>query len=632
MADIKIYGKLKNATESGKVADYADIDGAPEIAQATGQSTEKTMSQKAITDAINAGGSGGSTFVVVTIGDGSSGTLTTDQLTSLQSTLNAVIQSNKEIYYPMDNQHTTGALGYSHLGYENGKYWLKNITITISTRGWVKTTENNLTIDGKSGEFFLGSNLHLDEDTGVLSATNTVTRIGGKTGDINVGSGLNLSEDGTLSATGGGGSGTQTNGYYKYSTDVTLNVPVIGNTYSYDDTKTVYPDECSLFIGQMIIDTSNVIYKVTASSMCECVSIPSEYPIFSIVLPDNLSFPYSGTLTDAQKSLLTSYPVRSRCIDVQIEAGSDESYNYHYLCRSDEIDAQYGAYGSRYWAQYDDTHKLKIVFDYATYQDGTYTIEKVQTYPKPEITSITNFADAYADGFNFNGKTVKFTKIDYDSSASQGYNWRIAFTNGYRIEGYAGGGMSLTAYNPATSTTETIYDTADSLHQTIPVSYEFYDGSSTFGSDGTITGFYASNDSGATYTQLTADQFSAWIQVEFDDLKGGSSNDSALYMHNITFVVDPSKQLNVTVYTTTSEAFTFATFCSKFGYSKDSLGSNTISGCGYFYNGTDMPLLYLSVSAYNNRFNAVYLNGSSVSTQECTSSTFNYVEDSVTKL
>lgn len=60
MADIKIYGKLKNATESGKVANYSDIDGAPEIVQETGQSTEKTMSQKAITDAINAGGGGGS--------------------------------------------------------------------------------------------------------------------------------------------------------------------------------------------------------------------------------------------------------------------------------------------------------------------------------------------------------------------------------------------------------------------------------------------------------------------------------------------------------------------------------------------------------------------------------------------
>lgn len=53
MNEIKIYGKLKNVTESGKIADYGQIDGAPELAQTTGESTEKTMSQKAITDAIS---------------------------------------------------------------------------------------------------------------------------------------------------------------------------------------------------------------------------------------------------------------------------------------------------------------------------------------------------------------------------------------------------------------------------------------------------------------------------------------------------------------------------------------------------------------------------------------------------
>lgn len=571
---------------------------------------------------------GSSTFTIVTIGAGESGTLTTEQLSALQNNADAVIQSNKEIYRLMDNQHTTGALGYSHLGYENGKYWLKNITITISTRGWTKTTENNTTIEGKTGDFSLGSNLHLDESTGILSATNTVTRIGGKTGDINIGSGLNLSDDGTLSATGGGGSGTQTNGFYKYSTYITANMPVKGNTYSYNDAQTVYPEGCSLFIGQMVIDTRDIIYRVTGSTMCECVSIPSKYPIFSIVLPENVTFPYSGSITEAQKNLIAD--VKAQTIDVQITSPSGSDYNEHYLCHNDYLNAHVGYYGCTYWAQYDNTHKLKLIFTYENIQNNTFTIEKVQTYPEPEPTSITNFIEAYNAKFNFNGKTVKFTKIDYDSSASQGYNWRIAFANGYRIEGYAGGGMSLTAYNPATSTTETIYDTADSSHNTLPVSYEFYDGSSTFGSGGTITGFYASNDSGVTYTQLTADQFSAWIQIEFDDLIGSGSSDSALYMHNITFLVDSSKSLNVTVYTTASEEFTFATFCSKFGSAAGSLSGNKISGCGYFYNATECPLFYLNI--YNDHFSAVYLNGSSTATQECTSSTFVYIKDDVTKL
>ena len=96
---------------------------------------------------------------------------------------------------------------------------------------------------------------------------------------------------------------------------------------------------------------------------------------------------------------------------------------------------------------------------------------------KKEYTSITNFVDAYNDEFNFNGVTVRFTSVDYDSSASAGYNWRITFANGYRIEGYAGGGMSLTAYNPYASATEDIYDTADSSRNTLPQSYSFRDGS-----------------------------------------------------------------------------------------------------------------------------------------------------------
>lgn len=53
MAEIKIYGKLRNVTESGKIADYEQIDGAPQILQAAGTSEKDTMSQKAIGTAIN---------------------------------------------------------------------------------------------------------------------------------------------------------------------------------------------------------------------------------------------------------------------------------------------------------------------------------------------------------------------------------------------------------------------------------------------------------------------------------------------------------------------------------------------------------------------------------------------------
>lgn len=46
---------------------------------------------------------------------------------------------NKEYYNLSDNQHTTGTLVFSHIGYENSSFIIKTITITLATRGWVLT-------------------------------------------------------------------------------------------------------------------------------------------------------------------------------------------------------------------------------------------------------------------------------------------------------------------------------------------------------------------------------------------------------------------------------------------------------------------------------------------------------------
>lgn len=74
--------------------------------------------------------------------DASSGTLTANQLATLQAnTANPLVKRN-EYYYLNDKQHTSGALGYTHIGYENGKWYTKNITITISTKGWVKKSSD----------------------------------------------------------------------------------------------------------------------------------------------------------------------------------------------------------------------------------------------------------------------------------------------------------------------------------------------------------------------------------------------------------------------------------------------------------------------------------------------------------
>lgn len=47
---------------------------------------------------------------------------------------------NKKFYQLSDDQHTTGTLVFSHVGYEGSQLIIKTITITIATRAWVLTT------------------------------------------------------------------------------------------------------------------------------------------------------------------------------------------------------------------------------------------------------------------------------------------------------------------------------------------------------------------------------------------------------------------------------------------------------------------------------------------------------------
>ena len=67
-----------------------------------------------------------------------SGTITEAQLTTLQASDQNYIKFNNEIYKLNDDQLNSGYLIYSHIGQDNSKaYWIKEISITISTRGWV---------------------------------------------------------------------------------------------------------------------------------------------------------------------------------------------------------------------------------------------------------------------------------------------------------------------------------------------------------------------------------------------------------------------------------------------------------------------------------------------------------------
>lgn len=138
---------------------------------------------------ISAAGGGSSTpMEIVTITPGLSGTVTQDQMDKIAASSKlCAVESNHEVYWRMDDQHTVGTMGYAHMCYENGKFIQKNITFNIGARTWTKTVKDATTINGKSGAITLvaGTNVTISEDG------NTIT----------------------ISATGGGGSGSASDGF-----------------------------------------------------------------------------------------------------------------------------------------------------------------------------------------------------------------------------------------------------------------------------------------------------------------------------------------------------------------------------------------------------------------------------------
>ena len=263
-----------------------------------------------------------------------------------------------------------------------------------------------------------------------------------------------------------------------------------------------------------------------------------------IDVPQNPSFPITGTLTSSQHNeiMKTSAPV----IAVQVATSQSDMVETYY-CYCNYLTPHCGLYGSDFYGRYDDTTLLHIKIE----QNQSYTISKVSAGSgssgvssfggktgaialsddfkmngntlalKKAITSITNFVDAYNDSFDFYEKTIKFTNANYSSSGEY-YYYKIEFANGFSIYGYAGGGMSIQSNDPNAAGEmydRTIYDTASggSLPATLELSGVAY------GDSYIVSGFYGkTTDSGASYVQLTPEQFAAWIMIEFDDLKGGS--------------------------------------------------------------------------------------------------------------
>lgn len=119
-----------------KTVPVISINGAPEIVQETGQSTEKTMSQKAITDAINAGG--GAVYSVIEIS--TSQTVLTDEQynTLIASPFNKIKFGNIicDLY-----QETSTELVYTANYFNNGH----RVTITKATKGVTRGSLSSLT-------------------------------------------------------------------------------------------------------------------------------------------------------------------------------------------------------------------------------------------------------------------------------------------------------------------------------------------------------------------------------------------------------------------------------------------------------------------------------------------------------
>lgn len=65
------------------------------------------------------------------------GTLTAEQLATLEANENNYIMFDHKKYYLDGKGHQEGYLTYTHVGYENHVHLLESITITISTKAWV---------------------------------------------------------------------------------------------------------------------------------------------------------------------------------------------------------------------------------------------------------------------------------------------------------------------------------------------------------------------------------------------------------------------------------------------------------------------------------------------------------------
>lgn len=130
------YTRDTETSATGGIAAYSSNN---TLRTATPISDNDAANKKYVDDAV--AGIKAETVKVVEISDvladATNGTLTDEQLATLQSYDGNYIMFNHEKYYLQDKGHIEGYLTYTHTGYEHNQMWLKSITITIATKTWV---------------------------------------------------------------------------------------------------------------------------------------------------------------------------------------------------------------------------------------------------------------------------------------------------------------------------------------------------------------------------------------------------------------------------------------------------------------------------------------------------------------
>lgn len=96
----------------------------------------------ALTDKVDNLKTGGTKVSLTFPAGASNGTVTDEQLATLQKNDENYIEmvNDKELYYLNDPGHEEGFLTYSHVGIENSKATIKTLTITVSAKSFVIVT------------------------------------------------------------------------------------------------------------------------------------------------------------------------------------------------------------------------------------------------------------------------------------------------------------------------------------------------------------------------------------------------------------------------------------------------------------------------------------------------------------